>query len=168
MNKSLAKSYLEGWRKTFVYKGKSTRKDFWSFVLINLFIIILVAAGSFFWLISFGTIGMVWIFFILCLLHIVWFFLLIPILSLGCRRMHDIEKSGWWFGGFTLFNVFGVPVFLALSGSILDKWLSVGTGKNVLIVIYIALSAVTFIIPIWLCCKPTKIKDLASPSDMTD
>jgi len=62
MNKNVGTSYLDGWKKTFVYKGNTTRKDFWSFVLVNLFIIFLVALGSFIWLMSVGTMAMVWIF----------------------------------------------------------------------------------------------------------
>ncbi|MEJ5072131.1 DUF805 domain-containing protein [Enterobacter ludwigii] len=166
MNKNVGTSYLDGWKKTFVYKGYATRKDFWSFVLVNLFIIFLVALGSFIWLMSVGTMAMVWIFFVLAPLYTVCLFLLIPLLSLGCRRMHDIEKSGWWFGGFVLFNVFGMPAVSALIGSIVNKWLPAESGSIVFTIIYVALSAVTFVIPVWLCCKPTKIKYPSSSSDV--
>ena len=166
MNKNVGTSYLDGWKKTFVYKGNATRKDFWSFVLVNLFIIFLVALGSFIWLMSVGTMAMVWIFFVLAPLYTVCLFLLIPLLSLGCRRMHDIGKSGWWFGGFVLFNVFGMPAVSALIGSIVNKWLSAEPGSIVFTIIYVSLSAVTFVIPVWLCCKPTKIKNSSSSSDV--
>jgi uncharacterized membrane protein YhaH (DUF805 family) len=39
-------------------------------------------------------------------------FFLLPSLAVGVRRLHDVDKSGWWLGGFYillfLFGVFGV------------------------------------------------------------
>ncbi len=157
MNKSVGTSYLEGWKKIFVYKGNTTRKDFWSFVLVNLFIILLVAVSSLLWLISVDEMGLVWVFFVLVPLYWGSLFLIIPLLSLGCRRMHDIGKSGWWFGGFVCFNIFVIPLVLTLVSHVTEKWGSEESGNVIIYIIYGVLTVVSFISPVWLCCKPTKL-----------
>ncbi|ECU9384865.1 TPA: DUF805 domain-containing protein [Salmonella enterica subsp. diarizonae serovar 61:l,v:z35] len=174
MSKSAGASYLKGWKKTFVYTGNATRKDFWSFILINTIVIFIIAGGTYLILVeviadhtSRGGMALVWSYFVfLPLCGIAPLILFFPILSLGIRRMHDIGRSGWWFGGFPLFGVFGMPVVGPFISRITDKWLSAETGSIVFTVIYAALGVVTCIIPVWLCCKPTKIKAPISSSDV--
>ena len=36
------KSYLTAWKKAFKFQGRSTRKDYWFFVLTNFFIVLLL------------------------------------------------------------------------------------------------------------------------------
>ena len=36
------KSYFTAWKKAFKFQGRSTRKDYWFFVLINFFIVLLL------------------------------------------------------------------------------------------------------------------------------
>ena len=68
------------------FKGKSSRKEFWLFVLCNFLIAIAVSMlGS---LIN-PLVGAA----ISLLLGLALF---IPTLALYVRRMHDIGKSGWW------------------------------------------------------------------------
>ena len=40
------KSYLTTWKKSFKFQGRSTRKDYWFFLLINFFIYIFILLGN--------------------------------------------------------------------------------------------------------------------------
>ena len=42
----MLKSYFTAWKKAFKFQGRSTRKDYWFFVLINSFIILLLLLFS--------------------------------------------------------------------------------------------------------------------------
>ena len=73
-------------KKYFVFQGRASKSEFWYFFLlyslgsIVLSVIarlamsppLLILSG----LLTYGTI--------------------IPMISVGCRRMHDLNKSGWW------------------------------------------------------------------------
>lgn len=71
--------------KSFDYKSRSGRKEFWMFVLFNIFVFL---AASIFDLIlqtniffrGYAVYGLV---------------MLIPGLALSTRRLHDIGKNGW-------------------------------------------------------------------------
>ena len=39
-------SYLTTWKKAFKFQGRSTRKDYWFFLLINFFIYIFILLGN--------------------------------------------------------------------------------------------------------------------------
>ena len=68
------------------FKGKSSRKEFWLFVLCYFIIALAVSLlGSLISLLVGAAISL--------LLGLALF---IPILALYVRRMHDIGKSGWW------------------------------------------------------------------------
>ena len=80
--------------KYFVFEGRASRSEFWFFFLVymisnivleftkstNSSILIILSA-----IVSYGTI--------------------IPMVSAGCRRMHDIDKSGW-FQMIPFYNLF--------------------------------------------------------------
>ncbi|MBW5827609.1 DUF805 domain-containing protein [Yersinia kristensenii] len=110
---------------------------------------------------------LVWAYFIfLPLRTFVPVILLLPILSLGIRRMHDIGKSGWWFGGVVAINFLVLPLILIgvyyLSTNSMDD----DTWHGVVKVINTILNIFSIVFPTWLCCKPTKIKELLSSSDV--
>jgi uncharacterized membrane protein YhaH (DUF805 family) len=66
------------------FEGRATRREFWSFFLVNFcigFLTALIAALC-------GDSG------VLSLLY--GFATLIPYLAVGIRRMHDTDRSGWW------------------------------------------------------------------------
>ena len=84
------KWYLKCLSRSFDFKGRSRRKEYWMFVLFN-FIITLVLAllDNMFDLVPFGSnVGL------LCGIYA--FLMLIPGLAVTVRRLHDIGKSGWW------------------------------------------------------------------------
>lgn len=71
--------------KYFVFKGRASRSEFWYFWLLNFFITltILISSAN-----SLPTLGLGALF--------IWVIMIIPGLAVGCRRLHDTGKSGWW------------------------------------------------------------------------
>ena len=67
-------------RKYFVFHGRATRSEFWWFHLFY-FLVFLI-------LLTFLANTFIFTFFY-------WFFM-IPLASVSCRRLHDIGKNGWW------------------------------------------------------------------------
>ena len=101
-NRSILNSYLDCLKKYFQFKGRSSRYDFWSFILINVLVNFLL--GVFDGML--GTSGM------LSVLYSLGVF--IPMLAIQVRRLHDINKSGWW-----LALPFGAIFFASMISGIL-------------------------------------------------
>ena len=74
--------YLDVWKKFAEFGGRSRRKEFWFFWLINM---VLTSVLKFIP----GTVGMI-------VAGIFGLAILVPSLAVAIRRMHDIGKSGWW------------------------------------------------------------------------
>ena len=77
--------YLDAWKKYATFGGRSRRKEFWFFALVNAaisYVLSLIAA-------KFGfPIGLIsWAFSLA---------IFVPGIAVAIRRMHDIGKSGWW------------------------------------------------------------------------
>ncbi|WP_304716891.1 MULTISPECIES: DUF805 domain-containing protein [Neisseria] len=91
---SLFALFLETLTKRYAqFSGRASRREFWGFALFSVVveIAILFVAGIMFEINkSLGS-----IFGLLCWLFVI--ALVIPHLSVGVRRLHDIGKSGWWF-----------------------------------------------------------------------
>ncbi len=65
------------------FEGKATRPEFWWFALFNFLVsCVLMGIGH--------ALGITWLSSIYSLA------VLIPGLAVGARRLHDINKSGWW------------------------------------------------------------------------
>lgn len=85
--------YLMVWQKYAQFDGRSRRKEYWMFVLFNtiacviLYVAILAAflAGQ-------KTLGI----FVACFCVVYGLAALIPGIAVSVRRLHDINKSGWW------------------------------------------------------------------------
>ena len=73
--------YLDAWKKYATFGGRSRRKEFWFFVLING-----VIGGLLGQIPSAGTI----------ISYVFSLAILVPGIAVSIRRMHDIGKSGWW------------------------------------------------------------------------
>lgn len=71
--------YVAALKNYAIFSGKATRRDYWTFVLANLVISILI---------SFFNSEM--------LNNIYSLALVIPSLAIGARRLHDIGRTGWW------------------------------------------------------------------------
>jgi uncharacterized membrane protein YhaH (DUF805 family) len=82
--------YLEALKKYAVFSGRSRRKEYWYFVLFNIIVAIVLAGidallGT---RSSYAGAGL--------LSGIYSLAVLIPTLAVTVRRLHDIDRSGWW------------------------------------------------------------------------
>ena len=82
------------WSRYSEFKGRSRRKEYWSFQLLNVLILMALVAGLFL-LEEFRAIESIFNLITGVLLVYV-FILVIPSLALTVRRLHDINMSGWW------------------------------------------------------------------------
>ena len=77
--------YLDVWKKFADFGGRSRRKEFWLFWLINMAINFVLS----FLTAKLGVVGTI-------ITGIFGLAILVPSLAVAIRRMHDIGKSGWW------------------------------------------------------------------------
>jgi len=101
--------YIQAWKKIFDFSGRARRKEYWTFVLLNLVItygligLDLAMGGG-------GTLSMIAMVFS--------FIALIPNISVVIRRMHDVGKSGW----FCLIPLYNLILSLTDSEAGSNKW----------------------------------------------
>lgn len=75
--------YLDVLKKYADFKGRARRKEYWMFVLFNVIISIVISSvGA---LIEMPLLG-----------NLYSLAVLLPGLAVGVRRLHDINKSGWY------------------------------------------------------------------------
>lgn len=79
-------AYLEAFRRAFDFKGRSTRPEFWLFVLVGTIVAIVATLID--------TVVLRGSTFVATLVGLVQF---VPSLSVGVRRLHDTGRSGWWY-----------------------------------------------------------------------
>jgi uncharacterized membrane protein YhaH (DUF805 family) len=99
------KWYLHAFRKYAVLKGRARRREYWIFELMNAGI----ALALFVLAVTLGKAGYPY-FLSLPFLYIV--ATMIPSLSSLIRRLHDTDRSGWWFW-ISLIPLFG-PISLLI------------------------------------------------------
>lgn len=173
MDESCMASYLEGWKKTFIYKGRTTRRAFWSFILGNMAIILLIAAIVFFFMVTLvtdrssrGGMMLVWAWYVILPLQgLAPVILLLPFISLGIRRMHDAGRSGWWFGGALLGNLLVLPLLLTGLDKLIMAQVGGSRGAQMMDLISTIISTVALIYLIWLCCLPSRTDNLPGNID---
>ena len=73
-----------GFRKYFTFSGRATRAEIWWWILFTVLAVIVLGVVDTFT----GPMGIVGDLFRLAAL--------IPSLALGARRLHDINRTGWW------------------------------------------------------------------------
>ena len=83
--------FILAWQRATDFSGRSRRKEYWYFQLVNTVIVLFLALFA----IVFSDRGkpaMVpfYLIFIYCLV------LCVPALAVTIRRLHDIGKSAWW------------------------------------------------------------------------
>ncbi|WP_417515111.1 DUF805 domain-containing protein [Minwuia sp.] len=86
--------YLMAWKKFAVFSGRSRRKEYWMFVLINLIISFILTFID--RMLGFGTIDPNGVPTQPILSSIYSLAILVPSIAVTVRRLHDIGKSGWW------------------------------------------------------------------------
>jgi len=88
--------YLDVLKKYAVFTGRARRQEYWMFFLISTIICIILAAID-------GILGTG----ILSTLYLL--ATLIPAIAVNIRRLHDIDRTGWWW----------LLVFVPLGGIVL-------------------------------------------------
>lgn len=83
--------YLKVLKNYAVFNGRARRMEYWMFTLFNVIISLVLAiiGQSMF---KNGMIGEPQL-----LNNIYSLVILIPLIAVSVRRLHDIDKSGWWF-----------------------------------------------------------------------
>jgi uncharacterized membrane protein YhaH (DUF805 family) len=105
--------YLEALKKYAVFSGRSRRREYWYFVLFN--IIVSIVLGWIDALLgtrgSYAGAGL--------LSGIYGLAVIIPSLAVTVRRLHDIDRSGWWIliGLVPLIGVIVLLVFALQDGT---------------------------------------------------
>ena len=81
-------AFIKFIKNYFNFKGRSTRKDLW-FVVLDIFIIAIIIGF---------IVGPLQLEekIVDLILEVYSLLLIIPMFSLEIRRLHDINKSGWW------------------------------------------------------------------------
>ena len=88
-------SIIDCYKKYAVFRGRARRKEFWLFMLfflLGMYIPPVLFGGSMFAPDPSGVVlvGLgLWVLFML--------FNIIPAISVSVRRLHDIDKPGWWY-----------------------------------------------------------------------
>ena len=82
--------YLEALKKYAVFGGSSRRKKYWYFVLFNIIVGVVLAGidvllGTFSFAQNIGLLSAIYSLAVL-----------IPSLAVTVRRLHDIDRTGWW------------------------------------------------------------------------
>lgn len=77
-------SYLAVWKKYVDFKGRAGRSEFWIFTLVNVVIMILLTAVNN----RPEEPNLIMGLFALAII--------LPSFAVTARRMHDIDRSGWW------------------------------------------------------------------------
>lgn len=82
--------YLEALKKYAVFSGRARRMEYWYFVLFNIIVATVLALidtllGTTTGVSSFGILSGIYSLAVL-----------IPTLAVTVRRLHDIDRTGWW------------------------------------------------------------------------
>ena len=86
-------SIIDCYKKYAVFRGRACRKEFWLFMLYFLFCLYFPAL-----LVDFNATSVTASEYIIFPLWILLFLgNIIPSIAVAVRRLHDIDKSGWWY-----------------------------------------------------------------------
>jgi len=77
--------YLDAFRKYNKTQGRATRKDYWMFVLINMLVGYVLGFVENILGMESGFVSSLYTLAVIC-----------PNICLCTRRLHDVDKSGWW------------------------------------------------------------------------
>jgi len=105
--------YIEVLKKYAVFNGRARRKEYWYFLLFNIIVSVVLAfidvsSGTFSMEMGIGLLGGLYSLFVL-----------IPGIAVTVRRLHDSDKSGWWFliAFIPLLGVIVLIVLMVLDGT---------------------------------------------------
>lgn len=83
-NRNIFNSYLDCIKKYAQFKGRSSRYEFWSFILVTVIINLVLSVLD----AILGTVSLLYGLYSLAMF--------VPSLAVQARRLHDVNKSGWW------------------------------------------------------------------------
>jgi len=83
--------YIDVLKKYAVFSGRARRKEYWFFALINWVISMVLYLIDIYILTNISESGFTWLSTIYALAVV------IPGLAVFVRRLHDTNRSGWWF-----------------------------------------------------------------------
>lgn len=95
------KYYINVLKKYAVFNGRARRKEYWMFILFNYIIVFILGIIQ-------GILGMDVSSDKISLGDIYSIAVFIPTIAVGIRRMHDINKSGWWI----LVPIYNIVLFV--------------------------------------------------------
>jgi uncharacterized membrane protein YhaH (DUF805 family) len=105
--------YLEVLKKYAVFDGRAGQKEYWwfsffSFIIILILSVIDILTGTFNVNVGLGLLGGIYTLAVLT-----------PGIAVSVRRLHDTDRSGWWFliNGIPLIGVIVFLVFTAQDGT---------------------------------------------------
>lgn len=99
----LTNSVISCFNKYFDFETRSSRKEFWYWQLFRILMFLTIT-----YLESLGLSG---------LLFISNFIFLIPEIAVSIRRLHDINKSGWWILlSLTIIGIIPLTYFYCIKG----------------------------------------------------
>lgn len=87
--------YLRGWKGYVNFQGRASRKEFWLFYGLNIVLSLLLGVLVMSLFMLAGNASAQWYGSMTQSLFALLF--LMPSVAVGIRRMHDINRSGWWF-----------------------------------------------------------------------
>ncbi|MFJ6636480.1 DUF805 domain-containing protein [Streptomyces sp. NPDC091376] len=98
--------YLDVLKKYAVFSGRARRKEYWMFVLFNFIAAVVLYALD----LALGTAPVIYGIYVLAVF--------LPSLGVMIRRLHDTDRSGWWFliAFIPLVGAIILLVFLASEG----------------------------------------------------
>ena len=99
----LTNSVISCFNKYFDFETRSSRKEFWYWQLFRILMFLSITFIE-----SLGLSG---------ILFISNFIFLIPEIAVSIRRLHDINKSGWWILlTITIIGIIPLPYFYCIKG----------------------------------------------------
>ena len=104
--------YIEALKKYAVFGGRSRRKEYWYFVLFSLIVsLVLSAVDALLGTFGSSNVGL--------LGGIYGLAVLIPSIAVSVRRLHDIDRTGWWvlIGLVPVIGTIVLLVFAVLDGT---------------------------------------------------
>ena len=82
--------YIKCWKNYAVFQGRARRKEYWMFALFNFVICMALSMIGSLFIDSIGMASQI-PYYIYALAAF------IPSLAVMVRRLHDVNKSGWWY-----------------------------------------------------------------------
>ena len=148
------------------FSGRASRAEFWWFLLFAMVFYMVVwialvasirtsvsptpgAQPSFALLGAFGVAGIVMI--------LIYLALLLPMIAVQVRRLHDTNRSGWWFGIFWLMYVAYMALILETAFSLAQAGAAPGAGIGVASTIFaVTLFVYSIVLLVFFCQRGTR------------